>query len=210
METISRHIVEQSVQFYRDFPWRQYSDPYRIMIAEFMLHRTKADQVVPVYEAFLKKYPIVESLAHADIKDIKKVTEHLGLHWRSNHFIKAARYVLEHFNGVFPDNRENLLKIPGVGDYVAGAILTICFNKPEYVIDSNIARFINRFYGLNLKGEIRRKRQIIEKAKELFITKEPGTLLFAILDFTFKICKARLPDCLHCVLKTLCKYPHTG
>lgn len=179
------------------------------MIAEFMLHRTKADQVVPVYEAFLRKYPIIDSLAHAKEEDIKKVTEHLGLHWRSSHFITAARYVMENFNGEFPDNREDLLKIPGVGDYVAGAILTLCFNKPEYVVDSNIARFINRFYGLNLKGEIRRKRQVIEKAKELFNTREPGTFLFAILDFTFKICKASSPDCPKCILNTQCQYTHS-
>jgi A/G-specific adenine glycosylase len=180
------------------------------MIAEFMLHRTRAPQVVSIYEAFIEKYPGVEILAKANEKDIKKVTEHLGLHWRSSHFIKAAIYVLKHFNGDFPENRENLKKIPGVGDYVAGAILTICFNKPEHVIDSNIARFINRFYGLNLKGEIRRKRQIIEKSKRLFNTKEPGTFLFAILDFTFKICSARSPDCLNCILNGQCKYPHMG
>jgi A/G-specific adenine glycosylase len=210
VKSITEQIVEQSLKFYRNFPWRQYSDPYRIMIAEFMLHRTRADQVVPIYEAFIEKYPGVESLAKADEKDIKKVTEHLGLHWRSGHFIKAASFVMEYFNGEFPDNREDLSKIPGVGDYVAGAIMTICYNKPEYVIDSNIARFINRFYGLNLKGEIRRKREIIDRAKDLFNINEPGTFLFAILDFTFKICRARSPDCLNCVLKAQCHYPHRG
>lgn len=210
MKSISEQIVEQSLKFYRNFPWRQYSDPYRIMIAEFMLHRTRAPQVVPIYEAFIEKYPGVESLAKANEKDIKKVTEHLGLHWRSSHFIKAARYVIEHFNGDFPDNREDLKRIPGVGDYVAGAILTICFNKHEHVIDSNIARFINRFYGLNLKGEIRRKKQIIEMAKQLFNTNEPGTFLFSILDFTFEICKALKPDCLNCIINVKCKYSHMG
>ncbi|MCP5103879.1 MAG: DNA glycosylase, partial [bacterium] len=133
------------------------------------------------------------------------VTEHLGLHWRSSHFIKAAKYVIENFNGEFPDNREELLKIPGVGDYVAGAILTVCFNKPEYVVDSNIARFINRFYGLNLNGEIRRKKKIIDLAKELFNTAEPGTFLFAILDFTFRVCKPQKPDCSNCVINQSCR-----
>jgi A/G-specific adenine glycosylase len=178
------------------------------MVAEFMLHRTRAEQVVPVYEDFLKKYPIVDSLAVADEDEIKKVTEHLGLHWRSSHFIKAAKYVLEHFNGEFPDNREDLLKIPGVGDYVAGAIMAICFNKPVYIVDSNITRFINRFYGLDLKGEIRRKKKIIDLAKELFKTKEPAIFLFAILDFTFKICCNRLPVCQDCILNSQCRYPH--
>ena len=200
-----RKILSWFIENRRDFPWRQYSDPYRIMIAEFMLHRTRADQVVPVYESFLKKYPIVETLAYAREEEIKTVTEHLGLHWRSNHFIKAARYVLENFNGEFPDNRQGLLKIPGVGDYVAGAILTVCFNKPEYVVDSNIARFINRFYGLDLKGEIRRKKKIVDHSKELFNIREPGTFLFAILDFTYKICKSQKPDCKNCIINTSCK-----
>jgi A/G-specific adenine glycosylase len=176
------------------------------MIAEFMLHRTRAEQVVPVYEAFLKKYPIIDALAYADEEEIKKVTDHLGLHWRSGHFIKAARYVIENFDGEFPDKREDLLKIPGVGDYVAGAILTVCFNKPEYVVDSNIARFINRFYGLDLKGEIRRKKKIIDRAKELFNTEDPGTFLFAILDFTYKVCKPQKPDCANCVVNRSCKW----
>jgi A/G-specific adenine glycosylase len=190
----------------RDFPWRNFSSPYLIMIAEFMLHRTRADQVVPVYEAFIKKYPDIESLANADEKEIEKVTEHLGLHWRSAHFIKAARYVLDNYNGKFPDNREDLLKIPGIGDYAAGAILTICYNKPEYVLDSNIARFINRYYGLNLDGEIRRKKKIVDLAKKLFDTKEPGTFLFAILDFTFKVCIPRNPHCNDCPLAATCKF----
>jgi A/G-specific adenine glycosylase len=190
---------------FRVFPWRSLSHPYLIMIAEFMLHRTRAEQVVPVYEAFIKKYPVVDSLANANEHEIKKVTQHLGLHWRSAHFIKAAKYVAANFNGEFPDNREDLLKIPGVGDYVAGAILTVCFNKPVHVIDSNIARFINRYYGLKLEGEIRRKKGITEKAKELFNIREPGTFLFAILDFTYKVCTARNPGCSNCVLTSSCQ-----
>lgn len=190
---------------YRVFPWRSITNPYKIMIAEFMLHRTRAEQVVPVYETFIEKYPIVDSLATADETEIKKVTEHLGLHWRSSHFIKAARYVIDNFGGEFPDKREDLLKIPGVGDYVAGAILTVCFNKPEHVVDSNIARFINRYYGLKLEGEIRRKKRMIEMSKKLFKTKEPGLFLFALLDFTYKVCKSRKPGCPDCIINNSCK-----
>ncbi len=176
------------------------------MIAEFMLHRTRADQVVPVYEAFLEKYPDVQSLTKADPDEIKTVTQHLGLHWRSGHFIKAARYVIDEFNGEFPDNRQELTQIPGIGDYAAGAILTVCFNMPEHVVDSNIARFLNRYHNLQLSGEIRRKKAIISRAKELFQTKESGTLLFAVLDFTYKICKPRKPLCAECVLADSCRF----
>jgi len=192
----------------RDFPWRYTKDPYKIMIAEFMLHRTKADQVVHVYESFIQKYPDVKSLAMADPEEMKKVTEHLGLHWRSRHFIASARYIVKELNGQFPDDYDNLRKIPGIGEYIAGAILIVCFNKPAPVVDSNIARFINRFWNLGLKGEIRRKKRIVKIAEELFNLENPGKFLFAIVDFASLVCKPDNPDCFQCPLKNNCKYNH--
>jgi len=191
---------------YRDYPWRRTRDPYRIMIAEFMLHRTRADQVVPVYNQFLQKYPDVYSLAEADPSDVKEVTEHLGLHWRSGHFIGAAKYVVEHYQGIFPDNENGLRAIPGVGEYVSGAIITVCYKKPHRVVDANIARFINRFFGLQLTGEIRRKKEIRDLADILFDVDEPGRFLFAILDFSAAICRAKNPLHLECPLRAKCKY----
>ena len=171
-----------------------------------MLHRTRAEQVVPVYIEFLKKYPDVFTLASASPEEVQKVTEHLGLHWRGKHFIDAARYIVDKYNGEFPDSYDELRKIPGIGEYIAGAILTICFNKPAPVVDSNIARFINRFYRLYLKGEIRRKRGIVNLAGELFNVNDPGKLLFAMVDFTSMICRPQKPDCNACPLKTQCKF----
>ncbi len=205
-DSIQQAIFQNYSRNGRVYPWRETKDPYRIMIAEFMLHRTRADQVVPVYQEFIERYPTVESLANAEYQDIKDVTDHLGLHWRSKHFVKAAEYVGERFGGNFPDEREKLCEIPGVGDYVAGAILTVCFQKPVYVVDSNIARFINRYYGLGLTGEIRRKKAIIEKAEDLFETEKPGEFLFAIIDFTSLICKPRNPLCEECELRKKCEF----
>jgi len=206
MQKMQNKIIEWYHKHGRDFPWRHTKAPYRIMIAEFMLHRTKAEQVVPVYLSFIQQYPDVKSLAMADHEEIKKVTEHLGLHWRSRHFIVAARYVVEKLNGQYPDDYNELRKIPGVGEYIAGAILTVCFNKPAPVVDSNIARFINRFWNLGLKGEIRRKKQIVKIAGELFNLKNPGKFLFATVDFTSLICKPYNPDCFKCLLKNVCKH----
>jgi len=189
----------------RDFPWRHTKDPYKIMIAEFMLHRTKAEQVVPVYSKFIEKYPCVKSLFMAKGNDIKKFTAHLGLHWRSRHFIESVRYIIKKFDGKFPDDYDELRKIPGIGEYIAGAIMTVSFNKPAPVVDSNIARFINRYYGLNLDGELRRKREIIRIAYELFKYKNPGLFLFAIIDFTAVICKPRIPLCQNCPLEKECE-----
>lgn len=203
-------LRKKIIKFYknngRKFPWRGTTISYRIMIAEFLLHRTRAEQVAPIYAKFIKKYPTVQTLAIATEKSIKKVTEHLGLHWRSNHFIKAAKYIVNHFAGQLPDLREELLKIPGVGDYVAGAILTVCFKKRECVVDSNISRLINRYYGLGLAGEIRRKKRIIEYSCSIFKTKDPGEMLFAIIDFTALVCKPLHPLCSSCDLRAKCEY----
>jgi len=203
---ICGEIIEWYQNQSRDFPWRYTKDPYKIMIAEFMLHRTKANQVVPAYIKFIEKYSDIETLAKANAEDIKKVTEHLGLHWRVKNFSEAAKYIIENHNEKFPEDYIKLQEIPGVGEYIAGAILTACFNKSAPVVDSNIARFINRYFDLNLSGEIRRKKKIVELSSRLFEYENPRDLLFAIVDFASLICKPGKPLCGKCPLKNDCKY----
>ena len=203
-------VQEKIIKWYhkhaRDFPWRHTKDPYKIMIAEFMLHRTKADQVVPVYNDFIKKFTDVYSLARAEPEEVLSVTRHLGLHWRGKHFIESANYIVNKLNGIFPEDYDELRKIPGVGEYIAGAIVTVCLNKAAPVVDSNIARFINRYWGLNLKGEIRRKKEIVNIAGELFRGENPGEILFSMVDFTSLLCKPRTPLCEQCPLKSMCSF----
>ena len=207
MSIVREKIIEWYHKHGRDFPWRHTKDPYKIMIAEFMLHRTKADQVVPVYNRFISEFPDVYSLAQAEPEKVLSVTEHLGLHWRGKHFIESAKYIVNELKGKFPDSYYKLRKIPGVGEYIAGAMMTVCFNKPVPVVDSNIARFINRYFGLNLEGEMRRKREIMRIAKELFNCERPGEFLFALIDFTSLVCKPRNPECESCLLKSHCNFP---
>lgn len=205
LNKISDRLVKNHRLYQRDFPWRHKKEPYEIMIAEFMLHRTRAEQVVPVYTYFLHTYPDVKTLSTATYEEMAVITKHLGLHWRSAHFLDAARFIVEHFDCKIPADREALLKIPGVGDYASGAILTVVFNLREHVIDSNIARFINRYCGLKLTGEIRRKKVVKEKAIELFDYENTRQLLFALLDFTALVCKPRKPLCHECIFEALCK-----
>ena len=203
---IRRKLFLWHKENHRDFPWRHTKDPYKIMIAEFMLHRTRADQVVRVYQDFIEKYPDIDSLAGADPIEVKKVTKKIGLHWRGKHFINAAIFVRNKFKSRIPDSRDKLLSVPGIGEYVAGAILTVVFNGKEWVIDSNIARFLNRFYGLNLSGELRRKRKIVEISKNIYQTTRSGQLTFALLDFTGLICKPIKPLCNSCIIRMKCNY----
>ena len=132
--------------------------------------------------------------------------KHLGIHWRAKHFIESSRFIVNTYSGRIPSNREKLLAIPGVGEYVAGAILTVAFKKPEWVIDSNIARVFNRVHNLGLTGEIRRKPEIIKQAKLFFNVPDPRNLLFAILDFSALICLPIKPKCSTCPLTMLCKF----
>ena len=199
-------ILKNWYLFKRDFLWRHNPSLYKIMIAEFMLQRTKAEQVEPVYKKFLQEYPDIKSLASAKLKNIQKFTIGLGIHGRAPKFINAAKYIVDELNCVYPKIRIGLINIPGVGDYVGGAISAVCFNKADYVIDSNIARFINRFYDFNLKDEIRRKKIIIEKARKLFTKINQRDFLFAILDFTSLICKPGKPLCTNCFLLKKCNY----
>ena len=203
---IRRKLFLWHKENYRDFPWRHTKDPYKIMIAEFMLHRTRADQVVPVYQDFIKKYSDIITLACAKPVEVNKVTEKLGLHWRGRHFIESAKFIKDKFKGRIPDSRDKLLSVPGIGEYVAGAILTIVFNRKEWLIDSNIARFANRFYGFNLNGELRRKRELIKISKKLYQTTRSGHFTFALLDFSTLVCKPAKPVCNSCIIKMKCNY----
>ncbi len=209
MVKLAHKISKAHKLYFRDFLWRYRPDPYKIMVAEFMLQLTKAAQVEPVYRKFLKQYPDINSLSNARNNSVEKYTASLGLHKRAPNFLNAAKFVVEKYNGEFPLTRRDLLAIPGVGDYVAGAILAVCYNNADYVIDSNIARFINRFYGLKLSGEIRRKKIIINKAKEIFKTNKQKDFLFALLDFTALICKPVNPVCSTCPLKKSCIFPRS-
>ncbi|CAJ37599.1 DNA glycosylase [Methanocella arvoryzae] len=206
MGEIIKNLLNWHKKNYRPYPWRNVSSPYMVMIAEFMLQRTRADQVVPVYNQFLKKYPDVDQLAEADIEDIKATLKPLGLYWRANHFKMAAEYIQRTFSGNIPDNKEDLKNIPGVGDYAAGAILAVAFRKKSCIVDSNIARVLNRYYGLGLNGEIRRKKEIVELACQLFNHKEPNKILFAIIDFSAIVCTPVNPKHGICPLKNNCLY----
>jgi A/G-specific adenine glycosylase len=204
--SIQTLLISSWTQYKRDYPWRYHIDAYRVMVAEFMLQRTKADQVAPVYKRFVRQFPTVHSLAHAKTREISNYTRHLGIHWRARHFVHSSRYISKHFCGRIPSERSELLSIPGVGEYVAGAILTIALQKKEWVIDSNIARFLNRLHGWNLQGEIRRKQMVIAAAKKFFCHNDPRRLLFSLLDFAALICTPTEPRCSECPVHRRCRF----
>jgi len=190
----------------REYPWRQTEDPFRVLIAEMMLRRTKADQVKPVYERIFAEYPDIESFVNAEEKRIEEIIYHLGLRWRTPAFICVAREIKEKYQGKVPKKRDELLELCGVGDYVAGAVLSIAFGEKEWIVDSNIVRTFKRYFGVKTSSEGRRNKHIIEMAKLYASSHDPRKANLAILDFAALICTSKNPQHEKCPLRTNCQF----
>lgn len=190
----------------RDYPWRNTRDPFKILIAELMLRRTKADQVKHVYERLFNEYPDVNALADAGDEKVGRILQPLGLKWRIPAFTRIAREIRGRFHGSVPDKREELEKLPGVGEYVAGAVLSVGYGKKEWMVDSNIVRIFRRFFGIRTSKEGRRDRHVIEMAKMYVSCKNPGKANLALVDFGALVCAPRNPNCGKCPLKNRCHY----
>jgi len=201
-----RKIIKWFKKNGRAYPWRETDDPFRILIAEMMLRRTKADQVVPVYERFLKEYPDVDSLAGAKQEALEEILHPLGLKWRTPAFGMVARELREKYQSRIPETREELISLPGVGEYVAGAVLSIAYGKREWLVDSNIVRIFKRYFGIKTSKEGRRDKHVIQIAKFYASGRDPGRATMGILDINGLICKPGKPDCEKCPLIACCHY----
>jgi A/G-specific adenine glycosylase len=128
----------------RDLPWRRTRDPYRIMVAEVMLQQTQVDRVLPKYEAFITHFPTLQALADASTAEVIRLWSGLGYNRRAVNLQRAAREIVERFDGVFPRDVAVLLTLPGIGPYTAGAIACFAFEQDVAFMDTNIRRVIRR------------------------------------------------------------------
>lgn len=190
----------------RTFPWRENCQPFHLLVAEMMLQRTKAEQVVPVFLNALERYPTPVDLAEAPLSELKVLLQPLGLSWRHPKFKEMAIELVNRFKGKVPESRKLLTSLPGVGDYVAGAVLSIAFNKPEWVVDANIVRLFWRYFDVKTSSEGRRDRHVIELANRYASGRRPKSATLAILDHAALVCIPRSPRCYSCPLRKGCKY----
>jgi len=203
---LRENLLQWFSQHGRSYPWRETQDPYAILLAEIMLRRTWANQVVPVYRTFLKEYPDPFSLAHADSKRVESLLWPLGLSWRARDVLGMAYDLRDKFACQVPGTREELKQLTGVGDYIAGAVLSLAFNQPEWIVDTNVVRVFQRFLGLGLTGEIRRHPLIVSLAQEYAHSDSAGKANLALLDHAALVCKPGHPLCSICPLHTRCKF----
>ena len=205
-----KNIANKLIRWYekngRKFPWRYEQAPYKIMIAEIMLQRTKAEQVVPVYLSFINEFPNPSKLYAASEEEIVKYFHKLGLFHRAELVKNLSGVLVQRFKGNIPENREDLLSLPAVGEYVASAILSFAFDKRVSIVDSNVCRVVSRVFGLKSRGEARRDPSLKRIVDQILPEKKVKEFNWAIIDLAAKICFPRKPLCDICPLKNLCAY----
>lgn len=188
----------------RSFPWRETSESYRLLMAEFMLLRTQASQVEPVYRKFVSKYSSLEDLAEASREDIHDILRPLGLQWRADRVYETVGKLEEEHDLVVPTEKDALLNLPGVSQYIAGAVRCFALGKPEALIDANTVRIAGRLFGLEIKDSSRRTNRFQRLIGELLDPEQPRCYNLSMLDLGAKICTSRSPDCPSCPLVDLC------
>lgn len=191
----------------RALPWRALPDetpePYHVWLSEIMLQQTTVTTVKPYFEKFLQLFPTVKDLAAAQDDAVMAAWAGLGYYSRARNLLKCARLVAQEYDGVFPDNEEALLRLPGIGPYTAAAIAAIAFNQPAAPVDGNIERVLARLYALQtplpaLKPEVKAKNE------KLVPQDRPGDFAQAMMDLGATLCTPKRPDCLLCPWQEIC------
>ena len=189
----------------RSFPWRETRDPYCVLMAEFMLIRTQARQVEPVYREFIDCYPTLKDAADASREDIQNILSPLGLSWRADRVYEAVQE-LHAKGGEVPSDRDELLSLPGVSQYIAGAVRCLAFGKPEPLIDTNTVRITGRIFGLETTSSSRRDSRFQCLINEMTDSDDPRMYNLSMLDLGAKVCTSRSPSCTECPLSEMCLY----
>jgi A/G-specific adenine glycosylase len=195
----------------RDLPWRRETDPYRVLVSELMLVQTTVSAVVPYYEKFLLRFPDVQALARADEDDVLKAWEGLGYYRRARQLHAAARKIVEDHRGEIPRDPSALRSLPGVGRYVAGAVLSFAFDQPAPIVEANSQRVLARL--LACRGDLRNSAtggRLWKAAERLVPDYGAGKFNQALMDLGALVCTVRSPACLICPLAARCAARQQG
>ena len=209
IEEIQLRLLNWFSQNKRDFPWRKTKDPYDVLIAEKLLQQTSVNElVVKIYRQLLNKYPTINALNSADVKDLRKLIQPLGFMYRAKELKELARAIVNIHKGVIPNKLNALLELPGVGDYIARAVLCFAYGQLVPIVDTNVARLLFRLFGLHGKfpQNPARNRRLINLASNLIPEDNAKNYNLAVLDFCAAICTPSNPKCEICPLLDLCHH----
>ncbi len=194
----------------RDLPWRRTRDPYRVLVSEFMLQQTQVSRVAQYYPRFLERFPDLGALAHAKPRAVREAWDGLGYYARARNLHKLAKQVAGRSDageGVakLPEEPEELIKLPGVGPYTAGAVASFAYEKPVPAVDTNVARVIRRVFGNAKRGM--RNAELWRLAQALVPKNGKRAWKYnqAVMELGAVICVARKPKCPECPVRPVCR-----
>lgn len=191
---------------HRNYPWRDTSNPYRVLIAEIMLQRTGPEQVLPVYTEFLDKYPDVNKLSKADVQDIRQIIISLGLGYRAERIKEISHQIMDKYQGKVPLETEKLLELKGIGIYIAHAVQCLARNKDLTMFDTNSARILGRVFSIDMGRDPHKKRENLETMKKIMPKGQAKKFNLALIDFGSLICTAKNPAHGKCPLNVVCDF----
>ena len=202
----AERLAEWFDRFARDLPWRRTKDAYRIWLSEIILQQTRVDQGLPYYEKFIHRYPTVKDLASAPEDEIFRLWEGLGYYRRAQNMIKAARMVMEKFDGRFPGRYDDLLLLPGVGPYTAAAVASFASGEAVAVVDGNVSRVLARFTGYDKPINTGSGAKDIRLLAEWFLNRrQPDVHNQAVMELGALVCTPRNPQCGVCPFQGACR-----
>jgi len=203
---IADRILAWYARHQRDLPWRKTRDPYHIWISEVMLQQTQVETVIPYYSRFLSCFPTVQVLASVSLPKVLKVWENMGYYARARNLHKAAKEIVKRFHGEIPHTWEDLTSLPGVGDYTAGAILSMAFEQPVAALDSNVRRVLSRLFAIQKPlHESRTQRHLRDLARRLVPMKGAGRFNQGLMDLGATTCTSKKPACVLCPIQDCCQ-----
>jgi A/G-specific adenine glycosylase len=189
----------------RTLPWRGTRDPYAVLVSEVMLQQTQVKTVLRYFDAWMRRFPTLGALAAADEADVLHAWQGLGYYSRARRLQQAARAVVDRHGGRMPSTREELLALPGIGEYSAGAVSSIAFGLPEPLVDGNVVRVLTRLFGLRGDpGRAPLKARLWALARELVSGKRPGDFNQALMELGATVCTPRTPRCAECPVARAC------
>ena len=211
IQSLRRSLIGWYLKNQRDLPWRKTNNPYDIWVSEVMLQQTQVNTVIPYYHNFLQRFESLGQLARANLQAVLKVWEGLGYYARARNLHRAAGIVLDQHHGIIPNSWEAFRKLPGVGDYIAAAVLSIAFNKPYPVVDGNVKRVLARLF---IRKEPVNNSAFVKNFQELSGTllapRRPGAFNQAMMELGATVCKPQQPLCDRCPLKRMCLAYRSG
>lgn len=207
---LAENLLEWYAEEHRKLPWRESHDPYKIWLSEVMLQQTQVDTVIPYFNRYIEAFPTIQDLASASEEQVLKLWEGLGYYSRAKRIRLCAMEVVEKYDGVFPEDYNKVLKLPGIGSYTAGAVLSIAYNMAVSAVDGNVLRVFSRLENDHSDIGNLKVRKALEARITRILPHDRRHYNQALMELGATICTPKNPKCNSCPVAELCESRKLG